>query len=421
MTTQASAWIMAEAGRIPGRGFFSRDISGTVPYGIVSGTEKRDVSESLDLLALSDTPFINRIGWGPESGGSTIEWISEDLGPGKMKNVVTIASECASFVATSVDGITASATMYQIKEGSVLYKYSSINGYHTLAVVTSTKAETGVGVSIFLSLITANHGAAMMSLYASIVSSEVWYVLGAFANEGSVPQPPMPRQRALLSNQFTILRQDVQITGTMMATDMYAIGREDRHQILMRLKELQRDRERAALYSVTITKTSDTAGLMDGVLGFLARRTGAHIDTSTKTMTESTFNTIVNAIWEAGGRNLTVFGHISQTAKFTQWDKNRIRMRINDRKGGGYITSFLTESGIEVDVVPMGNVPPNLVYILDTSRIKLRAKRGRKAIMEKLGKMGDFEDWQILSEFTMEMKGADLRQHGGFFNLIDIA
>jgi len=37
---------------------------------IVSLTDKRDVSDMLDLLAIDYTPFINRIGWGAESGGT---------------------------------------------------------------------------------------------------------------------------------------------------------------------------------------------------------------------------------------------------------------------------------------------------------------------------------------------------------------
>jgi hypothetical protein len=91
---------------------------------------------------------------------------------------------------------------------------------------------------------------------------------------------------------------------------------------------------------------------------------------------------------------------------------------VNEGKGGGYINSYLTESGIVIDLVPMAYVPTNLAFVVDTSKIVLRAKRGRKAIMEKLGKMGDFDDWQILSEFTMEMKGYNLRQHGMFTRLV---
>ncbi len=415
--TTASAWLMSEA-QVAGRGQFQRDIIGDVPFGVVTGTEKRDVSEALDLLALSDTPFINRIGWGPESGGTSIEWISEDLGPGVIKNLSLIVTVYNSFVVTSINGVTASHSLYQIKQGSVLYHYCSMTGDSTLAVVTSSPAAGGTGVSVTVSLITVGHSNALVSVWGSVLADDLMYVIGAFANEGSIPQIPMPRQRVVSSNNFTILRQDVQITGSMRSTDMYAIGREDRHQLMLRLKELQRERERACLYSATIAKTSAMAGLMNGCLGFLGQTSGTHIDTSTLQLTESAVNTMVSFIWESGGRNLSFFGHINQTAKFTRWDKDRIRARINDRKGGGMITSYLTESGIEIDIIPMANVPTNLAFIIDTSKVKLRAKRGRKAIMEKLGKMGDFDDWQVVSEFSMEMKGWDLKQHGMFVKLV---
>lgn len=415
----ASSWLMTEA-QLQGRGQYQRAIIGDVPYGTVDGTERRDVSEQLDLLALSETPFINAVGWGPESGGHTIEWISEDLGPGILRNISNTVSYATtgSFVANSVDGMAASQSIKQIKQGSVIYKFESTTSLHVLAVVTSTPFSGGTGTSITFSIITAGHSNALMSaLGASVAANESWYVLGAYANEGSIPNQPTPRTRVVCSNNFTILRQDVQITGTMKSTDMYAIGREDRHQILLRLKEMQRDRERAALYSAQIAKTSALAGMINGVLGFLGTQSGSHIDDSTTSLTETAVNNVVTAVWEAGGRNLTFFGHISQCAKFTRWDKNRIRTRINEGRGGGRITSYLTESGIEIDLVPMANVPPNLAFVLDTSKISLRAKKGRKAVMEKLGKMGDFDDWQIISEFSMEMKGYNLRQHGMFARL----
>ncbi len=405
MATTASTWLMTEAQSL-GRGYYSRDIVGDVPFGIVTGTERRDVSEQLDLLAQSDTPFINSISWGPESGGNSIEWISEDLGPGYLKVITSTQSAQLSFAVTSIDGLSASQTLHQVKQGSVLYTFSSITASHMLAVVTSTTAAAGTGTTIFVSWIEGTP--------VSMVSDHMVYVLGAFANEGSIPNVPMPRQRVVCSNNFTILRQDVQITGSMRATDMYAVGREDRHQILMRMKELQRDRERAALYSIYKAKTSVIAGLINGCLGFLLSQSGTHIDTSTYTLTNTKLNTMVSALWEYGADRLTFFGDKNQCAKITRWDVNRIRMRPNDRVGGGVITSWMSEANIEVDIVPMRHVPTNLAFVLDTDKISLHAKRGRKAIMEKLGKMGDFEDWQILSEFSMKMQGWNLRQHGMF-------
>lgn len=406
MAQDVSTWLMTE-GQTLGRGYYSRDIVGDVPFGVVTGTERRDVSEQLDLLALAEIPFINSISWGPESGGTMIEWISEDLGPGKIAVLTSTRSAQASFVVTSIDGLAASQTLYQIKQGTVLYTFISNSASHILGVVTSSPMTGGTGTTIIVSWI---EGAPV-----SMISDQMIYVVGAFANEGSIPNVPMPRQRALLENIFTILRQDVQITGSMKSTDMYAIGREDRHQIMQRLKELQRQRERAALYSIGKAKTSAFAGLMNGVLGFLIGESGTHIDASTYTLTNTKMNTMVSFLWEYNpGAQLTFFGHIDQCAKFTRWDINRIRMKPSDRRGGGWITSWMSEAGIEIDIVPMGHVPKNLAFVLDTSKIQLRAKRGRKAIMEKLGKMGDFEDWQILSEFSMEMKGYTLKQHGIF-------
>jgi hypothetical protein len=210
----------------------------------------------------------------------------------------------------------------------------------------------------------------------------------------------------------------VQISGSMAATDMYAIGKEDQHQILMRLKEMQREREKSALYSVKVTpRAVGEASLMHGVLGFLAGTTGTEIDITTTALTESAVNTVVGACWESGANNLVWFSSLNQAAKFTQWDKTRIRTTINDSKGGGMITRYLCECGIELEIVPMKKVPHNLAFIIDTGKVKLRAKKGRKAIMEKLGKAGDMDDWQILSEFTMEMKGYNLHQHGMFTKL----
>jgi hypothetical protein len=156
---------------------------------------------------------------------------------------------------------------------------------------------------------------------------------------------------------------------------------------------------------------------MDGALGFLIGQGGSNIDTSTTALTESALNAVVWACWESGSSNLTWFSDLNQAAKFTQWDKARIRTTVNEGKGGGYINRYLTESGIEIEVVPMRKVPKNFAFLIDTSKVKLRAKKGRKAIMEKLGKAGDMDDWQIITEFSMEMKGANLHQHGLFTKL----
>ena len=386
-----------------------------VPLGITASTDRRDVSEALDLLALSDTPFINKIGWGPDCGTQVIEWLSEDLGPGYIQNEVALLTACLSITVNTTDGTDVTDIVLQLTKGTVLYNWCSVAGTHNMSVITSFEAGTTyptVGTLVVSTLAAGGYGAA-----TTAPINTKFYILGNYANEGSRPNIGQPRKRVLSSNPFTILRKDVAITGSMKANDFYAIGREDRHQILMRMKEMQRQREKTALYSGALARTSIAAGMMNGVLGFLTQRSGDHINTADHVLTESAFNTVVGAVWENGGTSLTAYGSRQQIGKFTQWDRNRIRTRVNDSKGGGHITSYLSEVGVEVDLVPMRKVPNNVLFVLDTSKIKMRAKRGRKAILEKLGKMGDFDDWQLLSEFSMEMKGYNLGQHGLFQQL----
>ena len=157
MATTASYWLMSES-QVLGRGNYQRAIVSDPPYGVVDGTQRRDVSEALDLLALADTPFINRVGWGPESGGMAIEWISEDLGPGYIHSSIC-ESTALSFLLLSVEGIDASDAGLQLKQGSVLYTYDSGGADpHIFAIVTSAPAAGfGTGVSVTVSIIDGAH------------------------------------------------------------------------------------------------------------------------------------------------------------------------------------------------------------------------------------------------------------------------
>jgi hypothetical protein len=380
---------------------------------IVSNTNKRDVSDVLDLLALAETPFINRVGWGAESGGTEIEWLSEDLGPGWVAVSAAVASAATSIIVASAgaSGLSSAEAVKQVQTGTVMYHYSSTDGGHAIYAAVSVRADGSVA---YEGLSTA----AWASLETSVTAGDKFYILGAVANEGSLPRTGKWRARALRNNQFTILRQDVQITGSEKMTDMYAIGREDLHQIRMRLKEMQRERERIALYSAGVTPRSTTeASMSKGALGFLSGQSGAHIDTTSTTLIPSAMNTVVNTCWDYGASNLAFLGDINQCAKFTQWDIDRIRMAPRDGRGGGHVTYWMSEAGIEIEIIPMRQVPTNIAFVLDLPKCQLRAKKGRKAIMEKLGKAGDFDDWQILSEFSFEMRGYDHACHGMFTKL----
>jgi len=373
---------------------------------IGTGTNINDVSDMLDLWAHKSTPFLNRLTWGADSGGLSIEWVSEHLGFGYVHSGAAITSDDTEFVVnTSGTGLETAEVGKQIEPGTLFYAHNS-----------------GVADAFFLA--TANAGAGTITIsMLSASSSEIaagtnLYLLGRTANEGSEPTADTSRNRTMLSNNFTILRKDINITGSMLGTDMYAVQNELAHQTAMRLLEMQFNRERHTLYSTTTARSAANTSQMHGCYGFLNSLTSPDwVDTSTTVLTEPAVNNLVAECWDNGGEPDIFVGNKDQIRKFTGWASDRIRTKVDDRIGGAYIYSYLTDVGVEIDLVPLKKAPTNLAFVLDSSNLKLRAKNGRKLIREQLGKAGDYDRWQMISEYSLEMTGYDKGYHGMFTDL----
>ena len=378
---------------------------------ITASTNVRDVSEMLDLWAHKWTPLLNKISWaGGGSGGLEVEWISEHLGFGYVQTSGAIASGAAEFTCTtSGTALTTAEVIKQVQAGTMLY--ANLSGdtsgecFYVVTTVGSTSAGT-VGISILAG--TTNE----------VEASTKLYIVGHFANEASDPYLDMSRARSILSNNFSILRKDIKISGSMANTDMYAVDNEPRHQMAMRLLEMQFERERTILLSKSQARTSTIASFMKGAHDFLDDYSGnAWVDASTTTLTESTFNDLIAECWDNGG-NPTCFVAASKHCRlFTDWDKNKVRTTPDARLAGHWVTKYLTDVGTEVELIPMRKFPVNLGFVLDTDKMEMVAKKNRKLIVEKLAKTGDYERWQLLSEFTLIMRGYDKGYHGMFMDL----
>lgn len=383
----------------------------TTSYNTLSYTagtiEKRDVSDVLDLFDNKEAPFLGYVSWGAPSGGNKIEWVTENLGVMWFYNSAAVASTGLTMKIASnaayLDTLT--GVVKQINEGTVCYAYSSTDGEHGLFLVESVASTFTMSIE-FLSGQTT-----------SIAASTKIFIIGSPVQEGSDFRADKTRERALASNKFEILRQDIYMTGSQMETDMYAVANDFRHQIELRTVEMQRERESTSLFSVEQARASDTASLMNGVLGFLKGQTGSHIDSTTTSFSETAFNNVAAALWENGATPNAFFAHQTQIRKFTTWDRSRIRMSPRENLGGAHISSYMTDIGIEIDLVPLRRCPTNIAFVLDTSKISLRAKKNRKLMLDRLGKSGDYEKYQLISEFSMEIRGYNQGQHGMFDRL----
>lgn len=379
---------------------------------ITSSTNKRDVSQILEYWAHKETPFLNRLSWGPESGGLIIEWVHEHLGWMYVECSAAIATNGTTFLcASGVGGLSQAEQTKQLRVGSLLYatgvaSSGEQSGDHAWMAVSTIGASYTVTVA-FLS-----------STTASIAASSKIYIVASHANEGSEPDRDTSRKRTLLSNKMAILRKDIQISGSQAQTEMHAVPSEVKHQMKMRLLELQFERERSVLYGWGQARSSTAAGLVQGMAELLlAQSTQSFVDDATTALSEDTFNDLVADVVDNGGSPNVVVGSSTQIRKFTKWSQDRIRSRPDNRVGGSWITSYLTDTGIEVDLISLTKAIPSFLFVLDTDKISPRAKKGRKLLLQKLGLKGDYEQWQILSEYSIEHHGVAQGHHGMFSKL----
>ena len=376
----------------------------------VANTDRRDVSEMLDL-SHQDTPFLNRVSWGEASSAKSIEWITEHLGMGFVElatgvdasSAIALASAASYTVDLSSYGRTTSQILDQIHSGMVLYAYDSTNSSSTLYLVETCDGDGALGLEI------------LSGDTATIAAGEKLYIVAGIANEGSSPLLDRSRDRIIRTNAMTIQRKDVQITGSQKETDYYAVNDELQHQIAMRTVEMNIERERNILLMDAQTRSATVAGTMNGCYGYLTdstAQTGGHIVTSATDFTETAFNNMVAELYENGGNPDVLVGSVSQIRKFTSWDTSRVRSAPDNKVGGYHVASYLTDVGREVELIGVKRFPRNIAFCLDTSLMKLRPKSNRKLFVEKLGKNGDYDQWQLISEYTMEFRGYDMGKQG---------
>lgn len=383
-------------------------------YNIGTGTDVRDVSDILDAVYLADTPFVNKIGWGEPATNRTIEWITDNIGPGYVITSAAIASDASAIVVASNAAYgAASIGVLQIHTGTVLWAKSSEGATEGYLIVEDPQAGAGNGSMAFCFV---------DGTTTSFAADTTLFIVGSPVGEGSTARVDTTRPRAVCTNRTQIFRQDVSITGSRQAVQMYGVADELRKQIELRTKEMMREIERTALlgfYQAGVAGAVATGVIqcMGGVSYFLssdAGTSGDHIDTSTTTLTETAINNVAAEVYNRGGSpDVLVIGP-AQARVIPTFERSRVRVEQDARLAGFYVNKYLTDLGVTLDILVDRFLPKNFAFVLSSEKIKLRPLKGRKLLLEKLGRRGDYQEWQLISELSLEMKGYNLGQHGAF-------
>lgn len=373
-----------------------------------SGVYKLDLSEVLANILLDDTDFLSVIGISADSATQTKHsWIEDALN-------ATTATQSGGTSAQMALGTT-TGTVLRLS-GSHITR-SKITAGTLLKDALSGKTEViqVTAISSTSATVTRGYGATSAQTHAAAAT---WEIIANPRPQGMAGPSDESTTRALKHNFTQIFSKGVKITGTANAIDHAGVNKEDAYQIDLRLRELKRELDRTCIMGVRAPNDVDgsTYGTMGGVIDFIGFIGAGNVNGTAETLTPSVVNTMAKQVFDDGGMpDLLVVGGV-QKQKISLFDQEFRRSTLDSRRSGYTVEEFVTDLGWNLRVVVDRWVPNDVALVLDSSKVKIMPLTGRSFFLEKLAKTGDSNDWQIVGEYTMEVRNA-AQAHAYHFNL----
>lgn len=365
-----------------------------------SGVFILDLSPVLDEILLDDATLLGIIGVSREPATQTKhEWEKDELNP----VVVTGAAAALNISATT---LLLSASQYSRVTAGTLIKDQLSGKYEVLQVT---------AVSTVSATVTRGYGNSSGETHAA---SAVYDIIANARPEGMDGPKDESTIRTKEYNYTEIFSKGIEITGTAEAIKKNAIGSETSKQIDNRMRELTRELDRTLIMGIrAATNHSDEAyGTMGGIIDFVKYATGANSNTTAETLTPSVVDAMVLQCWDKGGTPDILLVGGRQKQKISAFDKEYRRTTMDSRRAGMTVDEYISDLGVNLRVVVERWMPIDCAMVLDSSKISVHPLTGRAFFLEKLAKTGDKEKYQIVGEYTAEVRSAS-KSHAIHTNL----
>lgn len=370
-----------------------------------SATYILDLSEVISAILLDDTDFISEIGISNEVATQTKhEWDEDAL---NATTALQSGGSSAQMALGTTSGTVirfSSSQIGRITAGTLLK--DSISGKTEVIQVTAVSGTSAT--------VTRGAGGTSAQTHAA---AAVWDIIANPRPQGMEGPKDESVARTRPYNYTQIFSKGVRITGTAEAIKHNGINSESMYQVDARLRELKRELDRTAIMGVRLGNVSSSVyTTMGGIIEFVGFIGAGNNRGSAETLTPSVLNAMAKDIYDAGGRPDIVLVGGTQKQKISAFDQEFRRSTLDTRRSGFTVEEFVTDLGVNLRVVVDRWVPSDVAVVLDSSRVKLMPLTGRGFFLEKLAKTGDAENWQIVGEYTMEVRNA-AEAHAYHFNL----
>jgi len=354
-----------------------------------SGTYILDLSPQLDEILLDDATLLGIIGIGEPVEQTKHQWDSDELNP------VTFKAAAAALNISATTLLMSAGYTGRITAGTLIK--DQLSGKYEVMQVTA--------VSTVSATVVRGYGATAGETHAA---SAVYDIIANARPEGMDAPKDESTIRAREYNYTEIFSKGVELTGTAIAIKRNAISREDLKQIDNRMRELTRELDRTLIMGIrAATDHTDAAyGTMGGLIDFIKNATSGNTNTTAETLTPSVLDAMVQQIYDDGGTPDMVIVGATQKRKISAFDKEYRRTTMDSRRAGMNVEEYMSDLGVTLRVVLDRWMPVDCALVIDSSKISVHPLQTRAFFLEKMAKTGDKEKWQIVGEYTAEVRSA---------------
>ena len=341
-----------------------------------------DFSDILNEKKMPSTPLLNKIGILNEPVYSTTyQWYDEAFPILNTKLTATYNSGGETLTVASTAGILKDSV---VKVDDVLYRVTAVPSSTTLTVtlISATDADP-------------DHASGAV---VTIVSNSA--VEGADYEDGHY-NPTIERE-----NVTQIFKDYVKISGTQDAVRNKVRGRVLAREIDNKMQRLRVMLERASWLGVKVKPTTNAGPrLMGGIDYFIVNSDG--VVATTSTFSEANFKAFLKEIYDRRGSIAEAWMNAVTMDKFIALNASSVRTDQSADQVGRNVNSFVSQYG-ETILNTSPDLPPNVIYVVDTANVKIRPLVNRQFQFEELAKTGDSTKGQLIGEYTLEFNNPDL-------------
>lgn len=367
---------------------------GDIDVGVLSSVTDttniiRDVSDAIDFLSPWDVPFLDMVG--KDSLRAPCEQIQHE------------------WLEDQLEG----------RSGTLLSSYTAGSGVMTLA---ASQGKTLLPDDVILlgnanyrvtggapDSDTINVGYLGGSADVSVAAATAWDKVAHAAQEGGEARADMKKTE--IGNPFNytqILKDWAMVTGTMRSIRRYGYVSERAYQEDKILKRLAIDLEKFLLYNVRSyaagpPRRSTAGGLLHYVLvPGIASAWPTVINASGAALTENLLNDLLQAMWNVGSSPDFVVVNGTNKRYITAWGAPRIRTDREERTAGASIGRYESDFGT-LDIILDRWLRASDVIVGTRNAIGIGPLKGRQFSSRLLPVTGDYDRYEILGEYTMEV------------------